>query len=391
MLRDISTHGQALFVRLAEVHTALMSNNNLLFASALVLAAPLPFAANAAPSKPATKLKTAIQQTRSTPAKSGVLQQVKNGAVTIRLRRARWAESEEVLMWRGRGKQLTLWFDAVLDPQIVLPKGASPSDFIVNARLLDEGGRAVQVFPVDPVRSLHRFSLPYVPMKIGFKTEGQSVWRVQPFNPNFNAVKLQIEWLRPGHPFNRKTMPPSILESEVATPEAREWLQKLDINLPEQQIEYGAVKKNTAVANTPIAQGGNERFKAILTTWRKGTAKIISGDGAGTSHIYFEAALLLRATDPRDRTLSKPVKATLRNQAGENITMSRSIGEASQWFAPDGKPLKANEQVLSGSFGLTQPLNENHKWSLELQPNDGGEPLTLRDLAVPPGVIGAVK
>lgn len=288
-------------------------------------------------------------------------------------------------MWRGRGKQLTLWFDAVLDPQIVLPKGASPSDFIVNVRLLDEGGRAVQVFPVDPVRSLHRSSLPYVPAKKDFKFDGQSVWRATPFNPNFNAVKLQIEWLRPGPPFNRKTMPPSILESEVATPEACEWLEKLEMNLPEQQIEYGAVKKNA-----PIAQAENERFKAILTTWRKGTAKTISGEGAGTSHIYFEATLLLRAIDPRDRTLSLPLDSILHNQAGEKFTMSQSIGET-KWFAPDGKPLKANERVLSGSFRFTQPLNENDKWTLELQPRNGGGSLALRDLPTPPGVIGVVK
>lgn len=371
-----------------------MRNKNLLFIGAVGLVALHPFALHplavqAAPSKAAVKRKTAVSKTAKMPATLEVLQQVKSGPLTIRLRRARWAESEEVLMWRRRGKQLTLWFDAVLDPQTVLPKETTAADFIVNVTLLDKRGQSVQVFPVDPVRSLHRPSLPYVPAKNGFKAAGQSVWRAQPFNPDFDAVKLQIEWLRPGHPFTGKTVPPSILETkaEAITLEAREWLQPFEMDLPQQQIEYGVISKTA-----PIAEGENQRFKAILHSWRKGTSRVVSGQGAGTSGVYFEAALLLRATDPRDRALLKSVEVVLRNEAGETITMTQRIGEATQWFAPNGKPLKANERVLSGSFDVAQPLNANGKLSLELQSRDGKEPLlTLSNLPLPPGSISVAK
>lgn len=372
-----------------EGFSELMLNKNVLFVTVMGLAAGHDFAVMAAPSKALVKRKTAVARTVKTPAKLEVLQQVKSGPLKIRLRRARWAESEEVLMWRQRGKQLTLWFDAVLDPPMALPQDSTAADFIVNVSLLDKRGQSVQVFPVDPVRSLHRPSLPYVPAKNGFKADAQSVWRAQPFDPDFDAVKLQIEWLRPGHPFTRKTVPPSILEikDEAITPEAREWLQRFEMELPQQQIEYGAVSKTA-----PIAEGETQRFKAILHSWRKGTARVVSGQSAGTSHVYFEAALLLRSTDPRNGALLKSVEVVLRNEAGQTIAMAQRIGEASQWFAPNGKPLKANERFLSGSFNLAQPLDENAKWSLELQSRDSKAPLlTLSDLPMPSGSIGAAK
>ena len=254
---------------------------------------------------------------------------------------------------------------------------------------MNERDQSIRVFPVDPLRSLHRLTLPYVPAKIGLETEGQSIWRVEPFDPNFDAVKLQIEWLQPGHPFDSKTLPPSLLEtkSESATPTARKWLRVLEMPLPARQIEMGAIN-NVA----PVAKGENERLKATLYTWRKGTSTVTSGKDAGTSHVYFRVALLLSATDPSDKVLLKPLSAVLQNEAGETFPMALTINEASRWFAPNGKPVKVNERVLSGSFTLPQQPEENSKWVLKLQSDDGADTLlVLSDLPLPSGSVSGKK
>lgn len=312
-----------------------------------------------------------------------ILQQAQSGPLTIRLRRARWAESEEVLLWRNRGKQLTLWFDALLDPAVSLPEGLTPADYIVNVRLLDERGNAVEVLPIDPVLSLHRPSLPYVPAKKDWQADGQSVWRAMPFNPNFDAVKLQIEWLHPGHPFDRKTIPPSLLKAkdEAVSNEARQWLQVLEMPLPARQIEYGATQNLVAVA-----QARSERLDATLYKWRSGTAKVVSGEGAGASHLYFEAGLLLRAKDSRDPVLRAPLHITLQNEAGETFSMGQMQNDALRWFGPDGKILKPNERVVSGSFPKLPTTDKTTQWSLAVSVGEDARPiLEMRDLPSPIG------
>lgn len=298
--------------------------------------------------------------------------------VTVRLLRARWAETAEVSLFRTRSKQLTLWFDATVDKG-VMPPGLAPADFIINVRAYGAAKQPVQVFPIDAVKSLHRLSLPYVPGKPGIVPAGQSIWRAQPLDPRMSEVHLEIEFLLPGHPVTNKTIPPSILESAVppaAAALAGQWLRKLSLTIPSDVIEWGRVHHVEPLAK---AQAGD--IETTIFPWHKSTFHVISGQGAGHSGVTFEAPLLLRAL-----SRTKQEGLATHNWFGEmrdanGVVLPIQIREAldlNSFWRPDGKPLADTEAAAFArlEFDTTPALPDalraklpdpDSQWSLRLR------------------------
>ena len=322
------------------------------------------------------------------------LSQVKGDGVTIQLKRARWASGAEVLAWPWVGKQLTLWFDAQTAPEIAIPAGHSAADYIVNVRLIDEHGEAVQVFPIDLVRSLHRTSLPYVPASPRLEIGQQSLWRAQPFDPNFKAVKLQIEWLKPGHPFTAKTLPASLLERKEGAPiapEAAKWLQTVEIKLAADQIEPGQVDKTPTI----VAEAKNEKYRATLYRWQLGTRKI-TANGETRELPYLKTSLVLTALSDaktKDDTPALPeqIMVIARNERGETLKHLSFPFDAERYFAANGAPVAANQRNIDVDLDFGEkPFETAGQWSLEIQ-NYGDESSLIQLNNLPAPVAGERK
>ena len=319
------------------------------------------------------------------------LAQFKGDGVTIQLKRARWASGAEVLAWPWIGKQLTLWFDAQTAPEIAIPPGHSAADYIVNVRLIDEHGEAVQVFPIDLVRSLHRSSLPYVPASPRLEIGASSLWRAQPFDPNFKAVKLQIEWLKPGHPYTAKTLPASLLErkdSAPIAPETAKWLQTVEIKLAANQIEPGQLDKAPVI----VAEAKNEKYRATLYRWRLGTHKI-TANGETREFSYIKTSLVVTALGDAKAKEDAPavpeqIMVIARNQRGETLKKLSFPFDAERYFAPNGAPVAANQRNIDVDLDFDEkPFETAGQWSLEIQNYNDESPLIgLKDLPAPVAV-----
>ena len=293
--------------------------------------------------------------------------QTQGQGVTIRLKRARWATGREVLAWPWMDKALTLWFDAQASPALKLPADLTAADYIVNSRLVDDKGRAVEMWPVDTVRSLHRSSLPYVPISPKLKLHGQSLWRARDFDPNFKAVKVQVEWLKPGSPFTSKNAPDSLLDLKAGAPippAAAPWLQKVEMSLPANRIEIGALRKFPKI----VARQENQDYKATLYRWQSGTTTYESG-GERTSFPTIQMGLTLTAkNDDAAKNLSKPITFVARSQGDIAIKSSHNGLDNARYFGPDGQMVKSNQRCFEISLDNNEkPFELAGPWSLDVQ------------------------
>ncbi|MDQ3812527.1 MAG: hypothetical protein M3347_01095 [Armatimonadota bacterium] len=360
-------------------------------------------ASKSSPAKqPATKA-TAPPQTTKPPEPKPVAQVTVDG-VTLRLLRVRWAQMKEVSDWKWPDRALTIWVDArSSDPAVRPAQGLALADYVLAAWLTGPDGRHLEGRPVGIVRSIHRPQLGYIP---GEAPAGQSVWRYGGADPRWPKMRLEFEYLLPGAPYTRKTIPPSIIEpprsrpakpasspSESPSPpeSAPEspWLRRFIIELKADQIDRG---QTTKASSPPLATAHNVALEAQLLAWTRSRATISpyprSDDPEKTRTVYFYTAhMLLRSRDPQKKVSPWSFNLSLQDDIGREYKVTTVGSEDKAFWKPDGTPVGPDEIMMEirGEAPAEQSLPRS--FTLEIAPQSNSfyeRDAQFRRIAIPP-------